>query len=96
MKWEIPVNMKVNQEADGRKGLRRQIGSFEEGSAMRRKFWSRIASVVASMALGVGLLILSYPLPSSAEKITFSLGLDRPWVIGHSGEGIRPHAASAT
>ena len=22
--------------------------------------------------------------------------LDRPWVIGHSGEGIRPHAASAT
>ena len=41
---------------------------------MRRKFWSRIASVVASMALGVGLLILSYPLPSSAEKITFSLG----------------------
>ena len=23
-------------------------------------------------------------------------GLDRPWVIGHSGEGIRPHAASAT
>ena len=23
-------------------------------------------------------------------------GVDRPWVIGHSGEGIRPHAASAT
>ena len=22
--------------------------------------------------------------------------VDRPWVIGHSGEGIRPHAASAT
>ncbi len=22
--------------------------------------------------------------------------MDRPWVIGHSGEGIRPHAASAT
>ena len=27
---------------------------------------------------------------------TASLIVDRPWVIGHSGEGIRPHAASAT
>ena len=31
---------------------------------------------------------------SSAGKDMIKV--DRPWVIGHSGEGIRPHAASAT
>ncbi len=34
--------------------------------------------------------------PTPASITTLSKDVDRPWVIGHSGEGIRPHAASAT
>ncbi len=34
-------------------------------------------------------------LPSKEALIRIER-VDRPWVIGHSGEGIRPHAASAT
>ena len=33
---------------------------------------------------------------SYAIRLPANTILDRPWVIGHSGEGIRPHAASAT
>ena len=37
------------------------------------------------------LFVLAYNLGNFLRRL-----VDRPWVIGHSGEGIRPHAASAT
>ncbi len=35
-------------------------------------------------------------IPNLRKKAGAYVKVDRPWVIGHSGEGIRPHAASAT
>ena len=40
--------------------------------------------------------IASYAHAQDTSKPWPTMRVDRPWVIGHSGEGIRPHAASAT
>ena len=77
---------KVNPWAEGepaRKAAAIQRDRIIAALRYRRAATPWWRKVLARVSLGYG-------------GMSFSLGLDRPWVIGHSGEGIRPHAASAT
>ena len=74
-----------------------QAGLFDErGRQLKgwtnKLIWGNNKLILSSLKNG--------PLREEIEKQgglrLIYIDLDRPWVIGHSGEGIRAHAASAT